>query len=167
MKRGVPHIREGWYIWISSQSLLCPGCVCVSASDWVPDNVSEPFLTQRFTKLQETQLEVCLWCFYELLQIKWLMQLYFFFWVGGGLCFSLNVNGGNLTFASVPLPVRRARTLAVRATVPAEFRRLCSDSHLENNEQQIWRVSKSFFGICGNDWTPQPGWILRGWENPR
>lgn len=31
------------------------------------------------------------------------------------------------------------------------------DSHLENNEQQIWRVSKSFCGICGNNCIPQPG----------
>lgn len=45
---------------------------------------------------------------------------------------------------------RRARTRARRATVPAEFRRQwpnSADSHLENNEQQIWRVS-SFNFFC-------------------
>lgn len=55
----------------------------------------------------------------------------FYFILGGmgALCFSLNENeGGNSPFATMPLPTRRARTLAVRAAVPAEFRRLCSDS---------------------------------------
>lgn len=82
MKRGVPHIREGRYMGIRSQSFLCPGCVCVSASNWVPDTVSEPFLTQPFTKY----CVVCLLCFYEHLQIKWWMQLYFILFFGGWGC---------------------------------------------------------------------------------
>lgn len=59
------------------------------------------------------------------------MQLYIYtvcVFFPGGVCFSLNVNEVGLTFATMPPSTRRARTLAVRAAVSAEFRRLCSDS---------------------------------------
>lgn len=58
---------------------LCPGCVCMSAcsNDRVPDQISEPFLTQPFTKLQEPDWRyyaVCLLYFYANLQIKLLIE---------------------------------------------------------------------------------------------
>lgn len=148
MKRGAPHIRGGQFMPSSSRCFLCPGCVCMAAcsNDWLPDHISEPFLTQPFTKLPEQDwgyYAVYLLCFYENLKIKLLISS-----KGFCVCFSHKLNRVYiLNFKkqlslSLSCPIQHG--VRVHSPCAPPFLRNSGgcvwtpkDSHLENNEQQI------------------------------